>query len=153
MGGGALTSAWRVSYFGSLRNWPSSRKSFGWIIACDSVQCARMCSVCRTSSLPSRWSLVRGWWQEVCCRSLEKVPAYIEWQAKTKNQEPKSRTSRLNSQKSLVLNWISHNPGLSLVFICVAHILGCIPRQRVFVSIKACLIVFFNISLFVLEVH
>ena len=92
----------------------------------ESMQCARMCSVCRTGSLPNRrWSLERG--DRKSAAEVRRKPS-----SRTSCDALKTRTSRLNkdltvalnSQKTQVVNWISHNPGLSLVFICVAHILG-----------------------------
>ncbi len=113
-----------------------------WIIACDSdwpCSDTSTCGACRTWSLPSRrWSLERGDqksalygkpWVVTWSNTLS---AYIVWcLEKTKSSRLKGHNCCINSQKSQELNWISDNSGLSLVFICVVHILECKPRQRV----------------------
>ncbi len=106
---------------------PGFEKSLVIAIACSD---ARTCGVCRTGSLLSHWSDRKS-----ACRSLEKFCAYTicdVLKKKNKNQLfNKDITVVVYSQKRQDLNWIYHNSGLSLVFICVAHILECIPRKRV----------------------
>ncbi len=97
--------------------------------ACGSCKQKKTSWVCRFESLAvvtRAWSMTGS-----CMPSLKSYPGENHLRVNRVMSWNQELTFALTHRRSQILNWISHNPGLSLVFICVAHILECIPRQRV----------------------